>query len=184
MSMPKPLVVAVVVSWALAVPVQAVRAAETPHLGKPADPELLRAWDISIPPDGSGLPPGRGSVAEGAGIYESKCVMCHGTAGAGQPADRLTGGIGTLASAQPVKTVASYWPYATTLFDYVRRAMPINAPRSLTANEVYALCAYLLSVDGIVPRNSALDGKSLPKVKMPNRNGFINVWNSSGGARR
>src|ERR1700723_3309334 len=116
MSMPKPLVVAVVVSWALAVPVQAVRAAETPHLGKPADPELLRAWDISIPPDGSGLPPGRGSVAEGAGIYESKCVMCHGTAGAGQPADRLTGGIGTLASAQPVKTVASYWPYATTLF--------------------------------------------------------------------
>src|SRR5471032_2773777 len=139
--MPKLLVIAIVVSWVLAVPVQAARAAETPHLGKAADPELLKAWDISIPPDGSGLPPGRGSVVEGVAIYEAKCEMCHGAAGAGQPADRLTGGIGTLASSQPIKTVASYWPYATTLFDYVRRAMPISAPRSLTGHEVYALCA-------------------------------------------
>jgi len=172
----KPLVVAI----ALALPMQAVCAAETPHLGKPADPELLKAWDISIPPDGSGLPAGRGSVAEGAAIYEAKCVMCHGAAGGGQPADRLTGGIGTLAGAQPVKTVASYWPYATTLFDYIRRAMPVSAPRSLTAHEVYALCAYLLSIDSIVPKSAVLDAKSLPKIKMPNRDGFINVWNSSG----
>ncbi len=171
----KPLVVAV----ALALPVQAVCAAETPHLGKPPNPELLKAWDISIPPEGSGLPPGRGSVVEGAAIYEAQCVMCHGAAGAGQPADRLTGGIGSLTSPQPVKTVASYWPYATTLFDYIRRAMPISAPRSLTAPEVYALCAYLLSIDGIVPKSAVLDAKSLPKVKMPNRGGFINVWNSS-----
>jgi len=106
--------------------------------------------------------------------------MCHGVAGAGQPADRLTGGIGTLASSQPVKTVTSYWPYATTLFDYIRRAMPVNAPRNLTAHEVYALCAYLLSVDGIVQKGAVLDAKSLPKVRMPNRNGFISVWNSSG----
>jgi mono/diheme cytochrome c family protein len=171
----KPLVVAI----ALALPIQAVCAAETPRLGKPADPKLLRAWDISIPPDGSGLPVGRGSVAEGAAIYEGKCIMCHGAAGIGQPADRLTGGIGTLASAQPVKTVASYWPYATTLFDYIRRAMPVSAPRSLTAHEVYALCAYILSIDGIVQKSAVLDAKSLPKVKMPNRDGFISVWNSS-----
>jgi S-disulfanyl-L-cysteine oxidoreductase SoxD len=181
MSMLKPLVVAIVVAFLLAVP---VRAAETPHLGKSADPELLKAWDISIPPDGSGLPPGRGSVAEGAAIYDAKCLMCHGTVGIGQPADRLTGGIGTLASVQPVKTVASYWPYATTLFDYVRRAMPISAPRSLTAHEVYALCAYLLSIDGIVSRNAVLDAKSLPKVKMPNRDGFINVWKMPDSASR
>lgn len=172
----KPLVVAI----ALVMPAQVAYAAETPHLGKPADPELLRAWDTSIPPDGSGLPPGHGSVAEGAAIYEAKCIVCHGAAGAGQPADRLTGGIGTLAGSQPVKTVASYWPYATTLFDYIRRAMPVSAPRSLTAPEVYALCAYLLSIDGIVSKSAVLDAKSLPKVKMPNRNGFINVWDSSG----
>jgi S-disulfanyl-L-cysteine oxidoreductase SoxD len=184
MSMRKPLAIAFVVAWTVAAPVQAVRAAETPHLGEPADPQLLKAWDISIPPDGSGLPPGRGSAAEGAVIYGAKCVMCHGPAGAGQPADRLTGGIGTLASAQPVKTVASYWPYATTLFDYVRRAMPISAPRTLTAHEVYALCAYLLSIDGIVPKNAVLDAKSLPKIKMPNRDGFIDVWKSSGSASR
>ena len=171
-----------VATLAVILPIQAVWAAETPHFGKPADQELVKAWDISIPPDGSGLPPGRGSVSEGAVIYGAKCIMCHGTAGAGQPADRLTGGIGTLTSGQPVKTVASYWPYATTLFDYIRRAMPINAPRSLTSHEVYALCAYILSIDGIVPKNMVLDAKSLPRVKMPNRNGFTNVWNSSGSA--
>ena len=171
--MPKPLVVAVVVSWVLAVPVQAVRAAETPHLGKPADPELLRAWDISIPPDGSGLPPGRGSVAEGAAIYEAKCVMCHGAAGAGQPADRLTGGIGTLASAQPVKTVANYWPYATTLFDYVKRAMPFNAPGSLSDSDVYAVVAYILSEAKIIKPTDTMNATTLPKVMMPNRDGFI-----------
>jgi cytochrome c len=176
MSMLKPLIIAV----ALALTSQAAHAAESPHLGKPPDPDLLKAWDISIPPDGSGLPIGRGSVAEGAAIYEAKCVMCHGASGGGQPADRLTGGIGTLASAQPIKTVASYWPYATTLFDYIRRAMPVSAPRSLTSHEVYALCAYILSVDGIVPKSAVLDAKSLPKVRMPNRDGFINVWNSSG----
>ena len=165
---------------ALAFCVQAAWAADAPHLGKPADPELVRAWDLSIPPDGSGLPPGRGSVSEGAAIYQVKCIMCHGPAGAGQPADRLTGGIGTLASGQPIKTVASYWPYATTLFDYVRRAMPINSPRSLTPQEVYSLCAYILSVDGIVPKNAVLDAKTLPKIKMPNRNGFVNVWNPPG----
>lgn len=169
-----------VLTFALTLPAQTILAADAPHFGKPADPGLVKAWDISIPPDGSGLPPGRGSVLDGAEIYQAKCIMCHGASGAGQPADRLTGGIGTLTTAQPIKTVASYWPYATTLFDYIRRAMPVNSPRSLTPSEVYALCAYILSVDGIVPKNTVLDAKTLPKVKMPNRNGFLNVWDSPG----
>ena len=156
-----------------------VRAAEVPHLGKPVPPAVLKALDISIPPSGIGLPPGKGSVAEGAAIYSEKCVMCHGPAGAGKPADRLTGGVGTLTTSQPIKTVASYWPYATTLFDYIRRAMPITAPRSLTDSEAYALCAYILSIDGIVPKTAILDAGSLPKVKMPNRNGFENVWSAN-----
>jgi cytochrome c len=155
-------------------------AADVPHFGVPADPARMKAWDISILPDGTNLPPGKGSVSEGAQIYGEKCVMCHGANGEGKPADRLTGGIGSLASAQPVKTVASYWPYATTLFDYIRRAMPVNHPRSLNDHEVYSLVAYILSVDGIVKKNVVLDARSLPKIKMPNRDGFID---ESGKAR-
>ena len=144
-----------------------------PHFGQPADPARIQAWSISILPDGTNLPPGKGSVAEGLAIYGEKCVMCHGVNGEGKPADRLTGGIGTLTSPAPVKTVASYWPYATTLFDYIRRAMPVNHPRTLNDHEVYSLVAYILSVDGIVKKDAVLDAKSLPKIKMPNRDGFI-----------
>src|SRR5688572_8309639 len=97
---------------------------ETPNLGRPATPAEIAGWDISIPPDGRGLPPGRGTSAEGAAVYAAKCQSCHGERGAGGPNDRLMGGYGTLASAAPVRTVGSYWPYATTVFDYVRRAMP------------------------------------------------------------
>jgi mono/diheme cytochrome c family protein len=150
--------------------------AQGPHLGVPANPATISALDIDVSPDGKGLPLGRGSVREGATIYAERCVMCHGEAGAGKPGDRLTGGIGTLATPHPIKTVASYWPYATTLFGYIRAAMPITNPRSLSPNEVYSLCAYLLSIDGIVPRTAVLDAKSLPTVRMPNRNGFRNVW--------
>jgi cytochrome c len=148
-------------------------AADVPHFGVPADPARMKAWDISILPDGSNLPPGHGSVSEGAAIYSAKCQMCHNDQGKGQPADRLTGGIGSLASQQPIKTVASYWPYATTLFDYIRRAMPVTHPHSLTDHEVYALVAYILSIDGIVKKDAVLDARSLPKIKMPNRDGFI-----------
>ena len=148
-------------------------AADAPHFGAPADPARMKAWDISILPDGSNLPPGKGSVKEGEAIYAAKCQMCHGAEGKGQPADRLTGGIGTLNTAQPIKTVASYWPYATTVFDYIRRAMPVNHPHSLDDHEVYALVAYILSIDGIVKKDAVLDAKSLPKIKMPNRDGFI-----------
>jgi cytochrome c len=156
-------------------------AADAPHFGVPADPARLKAWDISIAPDGTGLPPGNGSVAEGAQIFAAKCQICHGAEGQGKPADRLTGGIGTLTTPQPVRTVASYWPYATTLFDYIRRAMPVTSPRTLTDTEAYSLVAYILSVDGIVKKNAVLDAKSLPKIRMPNRDGFLDMWRTTGG---
>jgi mono/diheme cytochrome c family protein len=154
-------------------------AVAAPHFGQPADPALLKAWDVSIPPDGKGLPPGHGSVAEGLAIYTEKCVTCHGVNGVGKPADQLTGGVGTLATDHPVKTVSSYWPYATTLFDYIRRAMPVTHPHSLNDHEVYALVAYILSIDGIVKKDAVLDAKSLPKIKMPNRDGFIDAYGAT-----
>ena len=146
-----------------------------PKLGRPASPDEVAKIDISIAPDGKGLPPGSGTVAQGAMVYAQKCVSCHGDKGAGTPSgDRLSGGIGSLATPNPVKTVNSYWPYATTVFDYIRRAMPITAPQSLSNDEAYAVTAYILSLDNVVPMNATLDAQSLPKVQMPNRDGFVN----------
>ena len=145
-------------------------------LGKAADPAVVRMMDLTILPDGKDLPPGRGTVAEGKQIYEIKCLACHGVGGQGQPMDRLTGGVGSLATPAPVKTVNSYWPYATSLFDYIRRAMPLTTPQTLRSDEVYALVAYILSIDGVVKPDAALDAMSLPAVKMPNREGFLNWW--------
>lgn len=150
--------------------------AQSPNLGRPLTPEEIRKIDITVLPDGRGLPSGSGSVSAGTAVYAKYCQACHGEKGAGKPQDQLTGGLGTLASAKPVKTPASYWPAATTLFDYIRRAMPITAPQSLTNDEVYAVSAYILSIDGIVPGDATLDAKSLPKVKMPNRDGFVSWW--------
>lgn len=150
--------------------------AKAPHFGAPADPARIKAWDISILPDGSNLPPGHGGVAEGAAIFGVKCAMCHGARGEGAAADRLTGGVGSLASPRPIHSVASFWPYATTLFDYIRRAMPVNHPRTLSDHETYALVAYILSIDGIVKPDAVLDAKSLPRIRMPNRGGFIDEW--------
>jgi mono/diheme cytochrome c family protein len=147
-----------------------------PNLGVAADPALIRAWDISIPPSGAGLPPGSGNVKQGALVFASKCQSCHGERGTGKPMDALVGGIGSLSSDQPVRTVGSYWPYATTLFDYVRRAMPTTAPMSLTNDEVYAVSAYILNLNGIIPENDVMDAQNLPRVKMPNRDGFISDW--------
>jgi mono/diheme cytochrome c family protein len=144
-----------------------------PGLGQPAAAELVAAWDISIPPSGVGLPAGSGSVAQGAKVYAAKCQACHGEKGVGKPADRLVGGIGSLASGKPVQTVGSYWPYATTLFDYIRRAMPTTNPQSLSNNEVYAVTAYLLQLNGIVAGNAVLNAQTLPQVRMPNRDGFM-----------
>ena len=144
-----------------------------PGLGRAATPQELAAWDISSPPSGAGLPAGGGSVKQGEAVYAGKCAACHGANGAGKPADPLVGGVGSLASANPVRTVGSYWPYATTLFDYVRRAMPTNAPMSLTDDEVYAVSAYILHLNGIVAADAVMNARTLPQVKMPNRDGFV-----------
>src|ERR1700738_1052264 len=145
-------------------------AAESPNLGRVATPEEIAAWDISIGPDGVGLPPGSGTPKQGETVYAAKCFACHGEKGAGQPNDRLVGGQGSLPGDKPpVKTVGSFWPYATTLFDYIRRAMPPNESKSLTSDEVYGVVAYLLSLNGVVPETETLNAQTLPKVMMPNR---------------
>jgi cytochrome c len=143
------------------------------HLGRTPTAAEIDTWNIDVRADGQGLPPGRGSVAQGRAIFAETCAACHGDKGQGGPADRLVGGFGTLAQPNPVRTVGSYWPYATTLFDFIRRAMPFNAPESLNADQVYAVSAYVLSLNGIVPDDTVLDATSLPKIAMPNRNGFI-----------
>jgi S-disulfanyl-L-cysteine oxidoreductase SoxD len=150
-----------------------VLGAESPELGTPMTAADLAAWDISIQPDGTGLPAGSGNAVTGKSLYIEKCQVCHNQDGTGQPADRLAGGQGSLATNAPVKTVGSYWPYATTVFDYIRRAMPLTAPQSLTNDEVYALTAYLLSVNGIVKERTVMNAKTLAAVRMPNRDGFI-----------
>ncbi len=147
-----------------------------PNLGVPATAAQIAGWDISIPPDGAGLPEGAGTPADGARVYATKCIGCHGKEGAGNPADRLVGGRGTIASDRPVRTVGSYWPYATTLFDYIRRAMPYPAPHSLTNDEAYALTAYLLRLNGIVGDDAKIDAETLPKIKMPNAGNFEWAW--------
>jgi S-disulfanyl-L-cysteine oxidoreductase SoxD len=148
--------------------------AQAPQFGQPIAPADLAPWDISIGPDGVGLPPGRGTAAQGEAVYVAQCQSCHGEKGVGRPNDALVGGIGSLApGSAPVKTVGSYWPYATTLFDYVRRAMPFQESQSLTSDELYAVSAYILNLNGIIGRDDVLDAQSLPKVRMPNRDGFV-----------
>jgi cytochrome c len=153
-----------------------VAAAEGPGLGVAATPAEIAAADLSIAPDGGGLPPGSGLARDGAGIYMANCLACHGLEGAGQPYDRLVGGRGTLREAKPVRTAGSYWPYATTLFDYIRRAMPYPQPHSLSADETYALTAYLLYLNGVVGENEAMNAQTLPRVVMPNRDNFISAY--------
>src|SRR5687768_1724009 len=155
-------------------------AMETPNLGREATPAQIAGWDISVGPDGVGLPSGKGTAAAGVTVYEQKCQVCHGAKGAGQPNDRLVGGQGTLASKAPVRTIGSYWPYATTVFDYVRRSIPYIQPHSLSDNEVYAVTAYLLSLNGIIGENDEMNAQTLPRVKMPNQSNFIIVYPSRG----
>jgi len=143
-----------------------------PSLGVPASAAEIAAMDVSVGPDGAGLPPGSGTPKQGAEVYATKCIACHGPEGANGVNDRLVGGQGTLTSATPLKTIGSYWPYATTVFDYVRRAMPYPTPHSLSDAEAYAVTAYLLHLNGIIGADDVMDATSLPKVKMPNRGGF------------
>ena len=142
-------------------------------LGKAASGAQIADWNIDVEPNGKNLPPGSGSVSEGKKIFAANCASCHGADGRGGIAPRLVGGIGTLNSAHPIKTVGSYWPYATTLFDYIRRAMPFTHPESLTNDQVYSLVAYILHQNKIIAANAAMDKATLAAVKMPNRNGFI-----------
>jgi cytochrome c len=147
--------------------------AQTYGFGKPASEREIAGWNIDVSPNGKGLPPGSGSAAGGKPLYERHCGVCHGMKGEGKPADRLAGGRGTLNTDRPVMTVGSYWPYATTLYDYINRAMPFQAPQSLSPNEVYAITAYVLFLNGIVAEADVLDAARLPRVEMPNRRGFV-----------
>jgi mono/diheme cytochrome c family protein len=142
--------------------------------GQPPDPALVARWDRDVRPDGAGLPPGQGSVAQGGDVYLSRCVACHGPTGTEGPYDVLVGG-GPWGDSGPPRrrTVGNYWPYATTLFDYITRAMPQNAPGSLTADETYAVIAWLLARNGIVGEDAVLDAGSLPAVVMPARDRFV-----------
>lgn len=147
---------------------------QTPSLGKPINPADIAAWDISILPDGTGLPPGSGTPAQGASVYVQKCLMCHGVDGKGGPNNALIGNPPlTDRERDPVKTIANYWPYATTIFDFIRRTMPWQQPRSLTNEEVYSLTAYILSLNKLIGENDTMNAETLPKVRMPNRDGFI-----------
>lgn len=142
--------------------------------GTKPTPEQIAGWDIDARADGSGLPDGKGTVAQGEEIYAQQCAACHGTFGEGEGRyPKLTGGEGTLTGDRPEPTVGSYWPFAPTLWDYINRAMPFQAPRSLSAADVYALTAYVLNLNNIVPNDFVADRDSLPKVKMPNRDRFI-----------
>ena len=149
-------------------------AAEAAHygIGRAATPAEIAGWDIDVRPDGTGLPEGRGSVADGQRIYDDKCANCHGTFGESNDYMAIAGGVGTLGTDQPMRTTGSKLNYATTLFDYIRRAMPFNAPKSLSDDDVYALTAYVLSLSDIVPADTVLDRRSLVALKMPNREGF------------
>ena len=153
-----------------------VALAEQPKLGRPISEADVKQWDIAILPDGSNLPPGQGTPAEGAKIFAEKCVdvprrQAKGGVAPFYPA--LVGGQPLTNGIETPKTIANYYAYATTIFDYIRRAMPYNAPRSLTDNEVYALTAYILSLNKLIGENDVMDAKTLPQVKMPNRDNFI-----------
>lgn len=147
--------------------------AENFGIGTPATEAEIAGWNISVGPNGTNLPAGSGDTATGKALYEEKCVACHGEKGEGGIGDVLVGGQGTLASDKPVKTIGSYWEFATTIYDYVHRAMPQDAPQSLKPDEVYAITAYLLYMNGIVPEGTRLDKESLVAIKMPNRDGFV-----------
>jgi mono/diheme cytochrome c family protein len=142
-------------------------------VGRPPTTEEVQAWDLTIPPDGQGLPPGRGTVTLGKAVYAERCAACHGETGEIPTYIRLVGGHGMLATDKPIQTIGSFWQYATTLWSYIRRTQPFNAPGSLTADQVYAVTAYLLHLNGIIGEQDVMDATTLPLVKMPNRDGFV-----------
>ena len=147
--------------------------AQSPNLGTPVTEADLAAWDISVLPDGTGLPVGSGTPEQGAKVFAAKCALCHGPEAKGGSAASLVGGRPLTDGIDTPKTIANFWAYATTLFDFTRRAMPWQAPRTLTDEEVYALTAYILSLNKIIGSGDVMNAQTLPKVRMPNRDGFI-----------
>jgi len=143
-------------------------------IGKPITENQIRLWNIDIGPNGEGLPAGSGTAITGEVLFQQQCASCHGDKGQGAIANRLVGG-GALNTNAPVKTVGSFWPYSTTIFDYTRRAMPHNAPQSLSNDQVYAATAYILFLNKIIQKEAVMDAKTLPLVTMPNRDGFIPI---------
>jgi cytochrome c len=164
-----------IAAFAVVVLACATRAqAQSPYgIGRSATASEIAGWNIDIGRDGSNLPPGSGSVSHGQEVFDQQCASCHGAKGEGGVGDRLVGGQGTLATPKPVRTVGSYWPYAPTLFDYIRRAMPQNAPQSLSNDDVYAVSAYILNLNGLLPADAMLDARTLGAIKMPNRSMFV-----------
>lgn len=151
-----------------------VATAQTPGLGTPISERDIAAWDISVHPDGTNLPPGSGTPAQGAKIYlEKKCDACHGPEGKGKPFAPLVGGAPLTNGINTPKTIANFWGYSTIVFDFIRRAMPFQAPRTLTNDEVYALTAYILALNKLIGEDDVMDAKTLPAVRMPNRDNFI-----------
>ena len=152
-----------------------LRAQDKPAaLGRPASASEMKQRDITVLSNGKGLPEGQGAATDGEAVYKNQCASCHGPNGEGQPqGPQLVGGIGSLASANPIRTVGSYWPYATSVWDYIHRAMPLNQPGSLSANDTYAVTAFLLQRNGIIQATDVMNQDTLAKVRMPNRDGFI-----------
>jgi len=142
-------------------------------VGRAPTPDEIRNLKTAIAPDGTGLPEGSGNAVAGQEIFAMQCARCHGNKAQGDVGPALWGGKGTLATARPVKTVGSFWPYATTLWDYINRAMPFDKPGLLKPSEVYAVSAFILTINGIIGENDVMDSKTLPKVRMPNRDGFV-----------
>ncbi|MBI2686665.1 MAG: c-type cytochrome [Acidobacteria bacterium] len=151
----------------------AICSAQKYHVGRPATSDEIKSTDQFMAPSGAGLPPGKGTAAEGRDIYSRRCARCHGAQGQGDEEGPLAGGKGTLKTAKPLKTVGSFWPYATTIYDYVHRAMPFDNPGLLDANQTYSVVALILHMNGIIGEKDEMNALSLPKVKMPNRDGFI-----------
>jgi cytochrome c len=154
------------------------------HVGRPATAEEIKSADQFMAPGGTGLPPGKGTAAEGRDIYSRRCARCHGAQGQGDEEGPLAGGTGSLKSAKPLKTVGSFWPYATTIYDYVHRAMPFDNPGLLDANQTYAVTALILHMNGIIGEKDEINAQTLPKVKMPNRDGFVKDTRPDTGKKR
>ncbi len=155
---------------------QAADQIQGPDLGQPISDSELAAWEISVMPDGAGLPAGQGSVAQGKKIYQEQCMACHGEGGVGDSGEQLAGAIHKLTDEWPEKTIGTYWPYATTVFDFTRRSMPMTNPGSLSDDETYAVVAYIFYLNKFIDEDAVMNAESIKNFQMPNREGFVNIY--------